>query len=551
MQYTQNHNNAQDENLDTLAHTADIETAGSINLHEEIRKKRKRGGIAGIIFIGSFAGLLVLVIGSLVFNELRSGLTQARADTLRAQGMTIASVIAEAAVVGEPAPMLDESAARVVLKRLFREPGARIRLYSKERLLIADSAVIYDEIAVRELPPLKPQIPDLKRATEQAVENARFMVQGALGDPQAALSQEVNQALSGEITAHERYDENGNRVVSVSLPIQRVRAVVGVITLESTDVSQIVSRERRALVPFIIAAVLANLLMASLLAWLIARPLQRLADAADKVTQGKSNHLHADKLIKRPDEIGELAESLHSMMQSLQERIGANERFAADVAHEIKNPLAAIKNAAELLQTNLSAEQRTKLEAIMFGGLKRVDKLVTDISNASRMDAEYSRHSRKPLAIKSFLNHVHQIYQPIAEEKNIKLLLNFKDIGDNDFISAREEAINRVLVNLLDNAISFAPPSTKIFINARLSPNRLRIKIDDEGQGIPPEAIEKIFSRFYTQRPKSHGNFGSHSGLGLAIARQIVESHEGKIYAKNRKIGEKIIGASFIIELPI
>ncbi len=516
-----------------------------------IRKKRQRGGIAGIIFIGSFAGLLVLVLGALVFNELRTGLTQSRADTLRAQGSTIASVLAEAAVVGDPEPKLDENAARIVLKRLFREPSARLRLYSKDRHLIADSNVLYDEISVRELPPLGPQVPDIKKATAQAVENARVMVQGALEDPTQALAEEVNVALSGSIIARERFDENGDRVVSVSLPISRVRAVVGVLTLESTDVTQIISRERRALIPFIVAAVFANLLMASVLAWLIARPLQRLADAADKVSQGKSNHLHADELMDRPDEIGELAESLQNMMNTLQERNEANESFAADVAHEIKNPLAAIKNAAELLQTDLKPEQRQKLEKIMFGDLKRVDKLVTDISNASRMDAEYSRHSRSPFSVKKQLESLYNSYAPQAKEREVEIELRYINLEDDLLILGREEAIGRVFVNLIENAISFSPPNSKILIKAGVKGQKLIVQIDDEGQGIPEEALDRIFERFYTQRPKDQAVFGSHSGLGLAIARQIVESHDGKLYAKNRMADDKIIGASFICELPI
>lgn len=515
-----------------------------------INKKRRRGGIAGIIFIGSFAGLLVLVLGALVFNELRTGLTQARADTLRAQGSTIASVLAEAAVIGDPEPMLDDVSARLVLKRLFREPGARLRLYSKDRHLIADSSVLYDEISVRELPPLGLQVPDIKKATEQVVENARILVQGALNDPKKALAEEVGSALEGNIVARERFDENGNRVVSVSIPIQRVRAVVGSLTLESSDVSQIVSRERRSLIPFVIAAVLANLLMAALLAWLIARPLQKLADAADRVSQGHSNRLGADELINRPDEIGELAQSLNVMIASLHERIDANESFAADVAHEIKNPLAAIKNAAELLQTDLKPEQRVKLESIMFGDLKRVDKLVTDISNASRLDAELARRAREPVSIKKMLDDICGIFDNLANKYKVEISLNLKDDKDELFILAREEAINRVFINLIENAISFTPEGKKVEIKASRKNKKIIVQIEDEGGGIPDEALERIFERFYTHRPKGQAIFGAHSGLGLAIARQIIESHDGRLWAQNLYNENEKIGARFIVEMP-
>ncbi len=521
-----------------------------LSVNAKIRKKRQRGGIAGIIFIGSFAGLFVLVIGALVFNELRSGLTQARADTLRAQGSTIASVLAEAAVIGDPEPLLDEAAARLVLKRLFREPGARLRLYSKDKSLIADSAVLYDEIAVRELPKLGPKIPDIKKATEQAVENARIIANGALNDPKQALNAEVNSALAGNIVAHERFDENGDRVVSVSIPIQRVRAIVGALTLESSDVSQIISNERRSLIPFIIAAVAANLLMATLLAWLIARPLQKLADAADKVSQGHANRLGADDLMKRPDEIGELAESLNIMIESLQERIDANESFAADVAHEIKNPLAAIRNAAELLQTDLKPEQKIRLENIMFSDLKRIDKLITDISNASRLDAELARSAPEALSIRKMLEDLHSSFSNIAQKHEVKLNFILKDEKDELFFMAREEAINRVFINLIENAISFTPKGKKVDIIAGRKNGKIFVQINDEGCGIPDEALTRIFERFYTQRPKGQVNFGAHSGLGLAIARQIIESHDGKLWAQNRIKDGNIIGAKFMVELP-
>lgn len=515
-----------------------------------IRKKRRRGGIAGIIFIGSFAGLLVLVIGSLVFNELRSGLTQARADTLKAQAITIANVLAEAAVQGDPEPLLDENNARVVLKRLFREPGARLRLYSKNKKLIADSTLLYDEISVRELPKLGTKVPDIKKATKGAVENARIFVQGSLVPPQKALDEEIEKALNGEIVGWERYDDTGNRVISVSIPIQRVRAIVGVLTLETGDVSQTIDRERRALIPFIIAAILANLMMAAILAWLIARPLQKLADAAEDVALGISNDLGEEKLSRRPDEIGELAEALNLMINSLQERIDANESFAADVAHEIKNPLAAIRSSAELLKGNLKPEQREKLEANMLADLKRIDRLVTDISNASRLDAELARTSREKISLKELLESLLLTYETRIKECDLVLDLSLANPKDRLWVLGQDDALRRVFINLIDNAISFSPPHSIIRLHCTRKGRQILFAIDDEGSGIPEEALERVFERFYTHRPKDIVKFGTHSGLGLAIARQIIESHDGILYAQNRVENDKAIGARFIIELP-
>ncbi len=522
----------------------------------KLRRKRRRGGIAGIIFIGSFVGLVVLVIGALIFNELRTGLTEARSDALKAQGLTIASVLAEAAVIGEPVPQLDEERARTVLRRLFRAPNARLRLYSADKKLIADSNDLYDEINVRELPPLD-SLPDVKKAAGETLNKARVIASGSISDSKAALDKEVSDALTGNTISQERIDENGERVVSVSVPLQRVKAVVGVLTLESDDVSQIIARERWALVPFIGAALLANLVVAGALSWSIARPLRRLAIAADMVSLGKAPVLSEQDLSSRADEIGELSEALSVMTTSLYERIDANESFAADVAHEIKNPLAAIRNAAELLQSDLKPEQRKKLETMIMGDIDRVDRLVTDISNASRLDAELARQSRKRISITELLKSFADTYKAMVEKYNIKIILNVPE-GDKLWVVAREEALSRIIINLLDNAVSFSPANSQIGISAKLYSNVIRIFIDDQGSGIPKEALERVFERFYTQRPKieagSHqdgqAEFGQHSGLGLAIARQIAESHDGKLYAENRERNGKILGARFVMELP-
>ncbi len=526
------------------------------------KQKYRRGGIAGIIFLGSFAGVVVLIIGSLVFNELRTGLTAARADTLRAQGATIASVLAEAAVSEYPEPILDEDKARLVLKRVFREPNARMRLFSRSGKTILDTNIIDDEIAVRELKPLGPRLPDLKQATEEIVKETRGIISGSSQNPKIALQNEVIRTFNGQTSAQERIDEAGKQVVSVSVPITRVNTIVGVLTLESEDVSAIIKKERMALIPFIGAAVLANLLSATIMAWSIARPLNRLSRAAFAVQTGKINSIAEPDLIERPDEIGELAYSLNEMTQTLQERINANESFAADVAHEIKNPLAAVRNAAELLQRDLKPEQKQKLEKILLSDIGRIDKLITDISNASRLDAELARNENHITSLKKITNDLAESYSSIALNRDISLVIDWFDETDDLNILAHETAINRVLVNLLDNAISFSKPKDTIRIIGASKNNKTRLAIEDMGGGIQAESIEKIFTRFYTYRPKitetqeaNKGNegaaaFGAHSGLGLAIARQIIESHNGKLWAENVKNNGIITGARFIIELP-
>ncbi|GIU67135.1 sensor histidine kinase [Candidatus Phycosocius spiralis] len=516
------------------------------------QRRHRRGGIAGIIFIANFAGILILVLGSLLFNELRSGLTKARMEALRAQGSTIASVIAEAAIPPDALPALDEMRARAILRQLTREPGARLRLFDRELRPIADSSVLDDTVEVRQLPPLGPAAPDVVDVADRAVANARVFIQGASDDPHKALIREISTALQGQVVQSERFDENGRRVVSVTVPIQRIRAVVGVLTLESSDVSEIVDAERRALYPFILSAILVTALSATLLAWSIAVPLRRLAAAADDVRRGRAQALGADKLRQRPDEIGDLADALAAMTQTLQDRINANESFAADVAHEIKNPLAAIRNAAELLPRATSEESKAKLESIILSDARRVDRLVTDIANASRLDAELARASQKKFAMADMIDDMGRVYASIAHAHQVKIIVQHTDETDRLLVSAREEAISRVLTNLLDNALSFSPAQANIYLRGTREHEKVCVQVEDEGPGIPQEALQSVFKRFYTHRPTSVGEegqaaFGKHSGLGLAIARQIAESHGGILWVENRTEGQ---GARFVLELP-
>jgi two-component system, OmpR family, sensor histidine kinase ChvG len=516
------------------------------------RRRRRRGGIAGIIFIANFAGVVILVLGSLLFNELRTGLTVARAEALRTQAATIASVLGEAAIPPEAAPVLDEGRARAILKRLFSEPGVRLRLFNKDRTAIADSDILYDQIEVRPLPPIGPAPPDIGEVAGKAFANARVRIQGAVEDPVQALAEEVSTALEGRVAIRERFDEAGNRVISVTVPIQRVRAVVAALTLETSDVNQIIQSERRALLPFIIAAILVTFVSATLLAWSIARPLRRLAAAADEVRRGRAQTMDAPELRNRPDEIGDLADALSVMTFTLQERIDANERFAADVAHEIKNPLAAIRNAAELLPRAKSEESKLKLENIILADARRVDRLVTDIANASRLDAELARASKRRFSMSDLVDEVSRTYGSIGHARGVSIGVVHNDDTDRLIVNGREEALSRILTNLLDNALSFSPDQAHVTVKTGRRDQRVVIVVEDEGPGIPEEAVEKIFKRFYTHRPTTKGEggqaeFGTHSGLGLNIARQIAESHFGSLRAENRA---DRTGARFILELP-
>lgn len=510
-------------------------------------RRRRQGGLAGVILAANFAALFVLIIGALVLNELRAGLVTAKTDSLRSQGSLLAVVLAEAAVESDP-PRLREDQARAILRQLLVQPEARVRLFATDGALVADSTLIDATINMRELPPIGDPTPVVADAAVDIVRRAQTGLQRLSGATvTSTLPNDFAAARKGEIAVSERFDESGERVVAVTMPVQRVRAIVGVLTLESRDVDAIVAAERRSLVPFAFVAMLVALGSSAALGWSIVRPLRRLSLAADHVRAGAARRLEAADLAGRDDEIGELADALDAMTRSLADRIDANARFAADVAHEIKNPLASIRNAADLLTRTDDAAMRARLEGMVAQDVRRLDRLVTDISNASRLDAELARTPQGQVSLRQLASELTDSYRDAAEARAVHLVLEVGDPIDSFAIRGREEALGRVVRNLLDNALSFSPPDGTVRVALGRAGGQVRLTVADDGPGIPPEALERLFERFYTDRPKSHG-FGGHSGLGLSIARQIAEAHAGTLTATNREA--PATGAVFTLVLP-
>ncbi|WP_421740130.1 ATP-binding protein [Caulobacter sp.] len=508
-----------------------------------------RGSRLGRLIIGlNVLALAILVIGALVLNELRSGLVNARIDGLTTQGELIAKIIDQSATVGEPEPALDAYTASTILQLLFIPRSQRARLFDAHGNVLADSFVVADRVDWKVLPPArKPgQNDDATRkdpAAEAKAEKAR-----------KALSGEVSQALQGTSVAGTRVSESGDRVVSVSIPIQHVRAVLGVLTLEAGDVDEIIAAERRALLPFILVAITATLISSILLHRLIAEPVMRLARAADRVRLEGARAISLPDIAKRQDEIGDLSRALEEMTHSLSERMDGIERFAADVAHEIKNPLTSIRSAIETLDLVSDPVARARLLAILQNDVNRLDRLVTDISNASRLDAELSREAPRALDLAKLLAEVASLYEaqlrPGEAPGSVRVTISTGDPLTPARLMARETPIGQVFRNLIDNARSFSPADGEVRVSLARTRGRLISTIDDDGPGIPPENLETIFERFYTSRPKGRA-FGGNSGLGLSIARQIVEAHGGSLTAENRlNAAGGVIGARFTVDLP-
>lgn len=514
-----------------------------------------RGSRLGRLIIGlNVLALAILLGGALVLNELRSGLIKARIDSLTTQGELIANVIDLAATVGDPEPRLEADRASDILQGLFIPRSQRARLFDAQGNQLADSYVVADRVESKVLPPArKPGQPEFGLPTRdpdakpKAVEAAR-----------EALAAEIAQARLGEPVAGTRHAENGERVVSVSIPIQHVRAVLGVLTLEAGDVDQIISAERKALLPFALIAVVTTLISSFLLNRLIAQPVLRMARAADHVRLDGARAISLPDISDRKDELGDLSRALEEMTDSMSERMDAIERFAADVAHEIKNPLTSIRSAIETLDLVSDPAARARLLAILQQDVSRLDRLVTDISNASRLDAELSREAPRAFELNLLLLEVIHLYEaqvrPGEAPGSVRVSFDDKAAPQHARLLARETPIGQVFRNLIDNARSFSAADGEVRVAlTREGPRdhgRLVVTVDDDGPGIPKENLETIFERFYTSRPKGKA-FGGNSGLGLSIARQIVEAHGGAMRAENRKNADgQVVGARFRVELP-
>ncbi|WP_069307609.1 sensor histidine kinase [Methylobrevis pamukkalensis] len=541
------------------------------------------------ILVLNLAGLIALVSGILYLNQFRAGLIDARVSSLLTQGEIIAGAIAASATVetdaitidpdkllqlqaGGTPPGLDENPQSLdfpinpervapILRRLISPTRTRARIYDRDGSMLLDSRFFYSrgQVLRFDLPP-----PDrggdgivgrwwseLKfwfRRGDLAVYEERASSDGK-GYP------EVATALGGAPASVVRVNEHGELIVSVAVPVQRFRSVVGALLLSTQggDIDTIVEAERLAIVRVfgIAAAVMA--VLSILLAGTIAAPLRRLAASADRVRRGAKTRGEIPEFADRQDEIGNLARSFREMTNALFNRIEAIERFAADVAHELKNPLTSLRSAVETLPLAKSDASRARLLEIIQHDVRRLDRLITDISDASRLDAELAREDSAPVDVASLLEGVVRLANDMGREGAASVSLVLRETDRRKLrIIGHDSRLGQVVNNLIDNARSFSPPGGTVTVTASRRDGEVRIVVDDEGPGIRPDAIERIFERFYTDRPDGE-SFGNNSGLGLSISRQIVEAHRGTIAATNRhdpKDPDKVLGARFVVTLP-
>ncbi len=503
--------------------------------------------IGRLILVLNMLGLAILIVGALVLNELRRGLVNARIDSLATQGELIATIIDQTATVGEPTPALDAGYASQVLQLLSNPRTQRARLFDAHGKLIADSYWVADRVEWKVLPPAR------ARDDDGGV-NLQLQAPAAPPGPpnraKEALAREVREALNGQHRAGMPLGDDGEQLASVSLPIQHVQSVLGVLTLEAGDVDQVIARQRAAMLPFILLSIAVTLASSLLLNNLIAHPVRRLARAADRVRLSRARAISLPDIAGRQDELGDLTRSLEAMTGALSERMDAIERFAADVAHEIKNPLTSMRSAVETLDIVTDPAARERLLRILKLDVQRLDRLVTDISNASRLDAELSREDPRAFDLGRLMGEIVQLYDAQARPGEVGVRFTPAQTLEPILVSGREGPIGQVFRNLIDNARSFSPQGGEVRVTLERQRGEALAVVEDDGPGVPPDNLETVFERFYTSRPKGAA-FGGNSGLGLSIARQIVQAHGGTIRAENRvDAAGAVQGARFIVVLP-
>ena len=368
---------------------------------------------------------------------------------------------------------------------------------------------------------------------------------------------EVAQALNGQNSSMVRISDRGDVIVSVAVPVQRFRAVRGALMLstQGADIDDMVEAERLAILKVFIVAAGVMIVLSILLAGTIAEPVRRLADAAESVRRRIRSRVEIPDFTRRRDEIGHLSGTLRDMTSALYSRIEAIESFAADVAHELKNPLTSLRSAVETLPVAKTAESRARLLSIIQHDVQRLDRLISDISDASRLDAELQRQETVPVDLAKLLNTLVAVANEVKRDDGVSVTLRFEGGSPRAFqVPGHDSRLGQVVDNLIENARSFSPAGGTVRVTCRRLKNNVEIFVDDDGPGVRPDAAEKVFERFYTDRP--HQGFGQNSGLGLSISKQIVEAHGGAVWVENRLSAPEaaeaptVRGARFIVRLP-
>lgn len=521
---------------------------------------------AQIVLFNLFA-LIFFIAGVYWVQAARVSMVEERVKSLMAQAQIVSAALARYASKGEgddedTATDVDPDKAASVLNLLVGPTGMRARIFSRNGSPVQDTRFILTRNQVQQetLPP--PGQVDVLGEIERGLKSNLYSLRPGKerppvvnDDPQqkGQTYEEVRRVLeSGEAGSAERINAEGNLIVSVAVPIRRLQFVMGVLMLstEAGDIDDVLKQEWVQLVLAAGVAFLVLLAASTFFVYRITNPLRQLSKGAEVVRRGERELEAIPDLSRRADEIGDLSVSLRSMTAALYSRMDAIEQFAADVAHEIKNPLTSVASAIETLRRATDEDKRTKLMGVIRDDVRRLDRLISDISDASRLDAELSRERARDVDLAGLIEAVAQLFDASDTPGAPRVVLDLPPSGSL-IVRGLDGPLAQVFRNVIENATSFSPKGGEVRITAGAVGGRTVVTIDDHGPGIPEENLEAIFRRFYTERPASHG-FGKNSGLGLSISRQIVEVHNGRITASNLRAADGTIsGARFMIELPL
>jgi two-component system sensor histidine kinase ChvG len=554
--------------------------------------------LARRIVLANLLGLVVLVGGMLWLSQQHAWLITAKYESLKVQGEIIASAIASSALVeregslsfdpdrlpeldGVRLPFRDDGFAAMelslrhervipVLRRLIHPThNTRARIYDRHGKLIVDSNELEDlQFPLPLDGDLRSPEPEERPAKRVKVKNFWTRLSGFFDRSDLPIYKEIGRSASGTSYPEVRQALRGaalppmllltddqEKIVSLAVPIQRRNAILGALLLSTRpgEIDEIVASERSAMAMLVLLALAASVLASMLLARTIAGPMRRLSEGAERVSRSIHAHTQLPDFGTRQDEVGQLSNAVHSMTRSLYRRIESSEKFAADVAHELKNPLTAAQVMAQSLHYARTPEQREQVVTQVLGELKRLNRLITDVANTSRLDAELALQTTRPVDIRTILRSVVETIRATIEDGQHNIVLYIQDSPSRSsafVVNGHELNLGRVVTNLLDNALSFSPPGGTVTVRAVSLGDGVETSVSDEGPGIPPESIDKIFQRFYSDRPQSDRTSGKNSGLGLSISREIVSAHGGHIWAENHIEDGKVLGACLRVRLP-
>ena len=532
-----------------------------------LRGGRKRSSLVSLnhsplarkIIIFNLMALVILVAGVLFMNPFRDTLVLQRENGLKQEALLIADVFEAGLAANDAGLPTDPQALVRQLQVITIGSGVEAFIFDADGGLMASAVGVASSSAVSQH--RSTLITDFLNMIWEGISG---LLRGGSAQRPTVSSVDMAQRLfaearDGNTTANTAQGPEGGALFSVATPIVHNGVVLGVVAVTSAEgeIDRLVRYEREQILQMFVIALLVSIGLSLVLASTIANPLSDLAAAAeiggDRDGQARNaGRVRIPDLTARPDEIGRLSVAMRGMVTALYDRIDANEQFAADVSHEIKNPLASLRSAVGSLRFVKKEEQREKLLDVIEHDVRRLDRLVSDISNASRLDSELVKEEEEPFFLSKTLSNLCEYLGKQANEKGVEFITDFP--SDPIRINGLEARLAQVFVNLITNAISFCDNGDAVRVWARKRENRVLIVVEDTGPGIPEAALAKVFKRFYSERPQ--GDFGNHSGLGLAISKQIIEAHGGVIWAENIRptqadVTSEPLGARFVVGLPV